>query len=112
MIVVKTHIEIERLPGQLCAQSIRGCPGDVFTQICHTDRDHLLHQSYTDKREGCERQRLQGLACQRRIDKVPHDLRGKDTKANTDEQHDSQQNKPSLLRADMLREEIPVSFER
>src|SRR6266498_1586828 len=100
MVIMKTHIEVERMPGKLCAQGIGRGPGNVFTKIGHTDRNDLLNQSDTDKRQSSDGKSLQSLPCQGRIDKFPHDLRSKYTQANTAQQHNCQQDKPSLLWAD------------
>ncbi len=49
MVVVEAHIEVQRMPGKFGAQGIGRSPGDVFTQVGHTDCHHLLHQCNPNK---------------------------------------------------------------
>ncbi len=110
MVVVEAHIKIERVPGQLGAQVVGGGPCHIFAEIFHTDRHPLLDQGDSDKSQRGHGKGPHGLASQRFIDERPHDLRGNNPQADAAEQQDSQQDKASLLRADMVRKQVPVGF--
>ena len=111
VVVVEFHIQMEGVSGQFGAQVVGGCPCDVFAEIGDADCDDLLNQGNADEGNRGPGESLQCFASQRGVDKLPHDLRRKDPQADAAEQQGSQQNKPSLLRADVVGEKIPVGFE-
>ena len=111
-IVVKAHVEIERVLGQFGAQSVGGAPGHVLAKIFHRHRDSLLQERDADEGEGCPREDAERLARQRVVNEGAHDLRREDPQADAAEEQDGEQGKPSLLRTDVVAEEVPVGCER